>query len=952
MILKSLISLIFLLIPFNRVVSLENLQIPDKCLSEKTINRFQLNPELYQSCESVKNQPRPRRFVEPIFKGKPKPRADLLAAKFNLNLKTDQTSSLIMLIYKITKEYLYKCPPVIYYDKYVEDSESLLLEMLFKSFPISYSHGEINIDFKAKNKNLKNPNDINCKSYILFLSDPLKTRSIIGPQIDSKVVVVSRSTQWKLKDFLASELSSNIVNLLVIGESLTADSNKERPYVLYTHKLYADGLGSNTPIVLTSWIRGALSRPHINLFPKKFADGFAGHRFQVMSGNQPPHMFRLRSLDFGGGSQVSWDGIEYRLINMISKRLNFSIDIIDIPNKLNVKSDVENLDYCIQHRLADMGMLGVYVTKERLTNTDMSVGHSKDCAAFITLASKALPKYRAIMGPFQWPVWVALICVYLGAIFPIVFTDRLTLSHLMGNWGEIENMFWYVFGMFTNSLTFSGKYSWSNTKKNSTRLLIGSYWIFTIIITACYTGSIIAFVTLPAFPDTVNSVMDLLGLFFRVGTLDSGGWETWFQNSSHEPTLRLFNKMEYVSTLEEGIGNVTQSFFWNYAFLGSRSQLEYMVQANFSNDNISRRSALHLSEECFAYFQIGYMFPKNSVYKNKLDSLILLAQQAGLMNKIENEVKWSMQRANNGKLLQASSSSPLRETMQEERQLTTADTEGMFLLMGIGYTIGAFALISEIVGGITNKCRQIMRRTRQSISSTWSSKQNSGDMLKTRKPRDKHEEFAIAARVVARKVAQKEARKHEDLKGFGKRQLNLTKATLRELYGDYHKTQPDYVLKDGEIMVEENEESDISLAPTRESSAATKTSLVNERLQPQIEKPEQTFSKENIEKMVDNFLSEEIEKALKSFDQTLNVSNDDYDVIEEEMFGSFIEPKIDEPIETLNKLEMFKEQNYLVIDDDDDKDKNGDENADDKTKNDDISGAEIKHCENINEPKN
>lgn len=46
----------------------------------------------------------------------------------------------------------------------------------------------------------------------------------------------------------------------------------------------------------------------------------------------------------------------------------------------------------MQQRLADLGMLGAYVTKERLTDTDMSVGHSKDCAAFITLASKALPK--------------------------------------------------------------------------------------------------------------------------------------------------------------------------------------------------------------------------------------------------------------------------------------------------------------------------------------------------------------------------------------------------------------------------------------------------------------------------------------------------------------------------------------------------------------------------------
>lgn len=49
------------------------------------------------------------------------------------------------------------------------------------------------------------------------------TRKILGPQTESRVVLVSRSTQWKLRDFLASELSSNIVNLLVIGESLMAD---------------------------------------------------------------------------------------------------------------------------------------------------------------------------------------------------------------------------------------------------------------------------------------------------------------------------------------------------------------------------------------------------------------------------------------------------------------------------------------------------------------------------------------------------------------------------------------------------------------------------------------------------------------------------------------------------------------------------------------------------------
>lgn len=71
------------------------------------------------------------------------------------------------------------------------------------------------------------------------------------------------------------------------------------------------------------------------------------------------------------------------------------------------------------------------------------------------------------------PVWLALTLVYLLAIFPLAYTDQLTLKYLIRNPAQIENMFWYVFGTFTNSLTFQGEKSWSNSKKSSTRILIG-----------------------------------------------------------------------------------------------------------------------------------------------------------------------------------------------------------------------------------------------------------------------------------------------------------------------------------------------------------------------------------------------------------------------------------------------------------------------------------------------
>lgn len=61
------------------------------------------------------------------------------------------------------------------------------------------------------------------------------------------------------------------------------------------------------------------------------------------------------------------------------------------------------------------------------------------------------------------------------------------------------------------------------------------------------------------------------------------GWQSWFLNSTHALTQRLVRNQELVADVQEGLNNVTKAFFWPYAFLGSRAQLEYMVEGNFTH---------------------------------------------------------------------------------------------------------------------------------------------------------------------------------------------------------------------------------------------------------------------------------------------------------------------------------------------------------------------------------
>jgi hypothetical protein len=219
---------------------------------------------------------------------------------------------------------------------------------------------------------------------------------------------------------------------------------------------------------------------------------------------------------------------------------------------------------------------------------------------------------------------------------------------------------------------------------------------------------------LPVFPETIDSINQLNNAFYRVGTLDRGGWERWFTNSYDKETARLFRKLEYVHDLNEGLGNVTRALFlFPYAFIGSRAQLEYVIQTNYTNVKLGRRSALHISDECFALFGVSIALREKSVYRSRINEAILLMQQSGITQKIMNDVRYDMIRSSTGQLLQIGTGKSLKMANIKEKGLTLADTEGMFLLLGVGFLIATGALVSEWVGGCTNKCIKLVRVKRE-----------------------------------------------------------------------------------------------------------------------------------------------------------------------------------------------------------------------------------------------
>lgn len=139
-------------------------------------------------------------------------------AFFGREVQFDQIPSLVNLLNKIALEYLSGCHTIILYDSVVEESDGLLLQRLLKSFPLDYIHGTISSNYRVSSTDILKTSD-KCVNYIVFMADVMRCLDVIGQQNTRKIVVVARSSQWRVHEFLASEVSRTLVNLLVITKS-------------------------------------------------------------------------------------------------------------------------------------------------------------------------------------------------------------------------------------------------------------------------------------------------------------------------------------------------------------------------------------------------------------------------------------------------------------------------------------------------------------------------------------------------------------------------------------------------------------------------------------------------------------------------------------------------------------------------------------------------------------
>ncbi|XP_045912797.1 probable glutamate receptor [Micropterus dolomieu] len=333
---------------------------------------------------------------------------------------------------------------------------------------------------------------------------------------------------------------------------------------------------------------------------------------------------------------------------------------------------------------ADLAVAPLTLTAVREQYVDMTTPFMQTGIGFILSKDLATEESTfSLLSPFSTDMWIGVLiaflltglCIFLvGRISPTEWAEPDTEEHSF----TLLHSFWYI----TGALTLQG--AGPHPKAVSGRLVSAIWWLFAVLLLACYFGNFNSMlrsndkhVTIKSFEDLANQdVMDY-------GTFESGSTMLFFKNSNNPVYRRMYQHMErkksYVSTMEEGVRRTQEG---NFAFIGEAVSLDLAV---------ARYCKLTRSQEVIGMRAYSIAAPVGSPLVKNLTMAILQLSESGELTYLRD--KWW------------ASSCVGANKAHPSKALQPHDLRGLFLILGLGLGVGLLLALLEILSMARNQAK-------------------------------------------------------------------------------------------------------------------------------------------------------------------------------------------------------------------------------------------------------
>ncbi|XP_051866022.1 glutamate receptor ionotropic, delta-2 isoform X1 [Pristis pectinata] len=425
-----------------------------------------------------------------------------------------------------------------------------------------------------------------------------------------------------------------------------------------------------------------------SLTDKKLENNMRGVMLRVVTLPEEPFVMVSENIL---GRTKKYYGFSIDVLDALSSYLGFKYEIYVAPDhKFGSQQPDGNWNGLIGElafKRADVGISALTITPERESVVDFTTRYMDYSVGFLLKKAEKTVDMFACLAPFDFSLWaciagtvilVGLLVYLLNWLNP----PRLQMGSVTST--TLYNSMWFVYGSFVQQ---GGEVPYTTL---ATRMMMGVWWLFALIVISSYTANLAAFLTINRIENSIQSLQDLskqtdipYGTVMESAVYEHvrvKGMNPFERDNMYAQMWRMINRGNGTETSvkdsQEGIRRVKAG---NYAFVWDVAVLEYIALN-------SPDCSLFTVGNTLADRGYGIALQHGSPYRDIFSQRILELLQHGDLDILKH--KWWPKTA------QCDISSPNR-AQQKGSALDLASFAGVFCVLAAGIILACLIAIVE-----------------------------------------------------------------------------------------------------------------------------------------------------------------------------------------------------------------------------------------------------------------
>ncbi|XP_054895649.1 glutamate receptor ionotropic, delta-2 isoform X1 [Poeciliopsis prolifica] len=343
------------------------------------------------------------------------------------------------------------------------------------------------------------------------------------------------------------------------------------------------------------------------------------------------------------GKPKKYQGYSIDVLDALSNYLGFKYEIYVAPDHKygSLQSDGQwnGLMGELVFKRADVGLSALTITPERESVVDFTTRYMDYSVGVLLRKAERTVDMFACLAPFDLSLWACIagtvllvgILVYLLNWFN---PPRLPMGSVSST--TLYNSMWFVYGSFVQQ---GGEVPYTTL---ATRMMMGFWWMFALIVISSYTANLAAFLTISRIENSIQSLQDLskqtelpYGTVLDSAVYDqvrSKAMNPFERDPMYSQMWRMINRTGGAdNNVEESREGIRKVKYGRFGFVWDAAVLEYVA----NNDEDCSFYTVSSNAPDRGY---GMAMQHGSPYRDIFSQRILELQQNGDMDILK--LKW------------------------------------------------------------------------------------------------------------------------------------------------------------------------------------------------------------------------------------------------------------------------------------------------------------------------